>query len=234
MFNYEQHLTVEEKAQEQATFISKVYAWMSAALLVTGITAMLTAMNKELMLGIYSNIMVFYVLIFAQIGLVWYLSARIQSMSSQTATYLFFAYSVLNGLTLASIFIVYEMGTIATTFFITAGTFTAMSAYGYYTKKDLTSVGKIAMMALIGIIIASVVNIFMEAEMLEAIINYAGVLIFVALTAYDTQKIKEMSAGEAGSESFKKLSIMGALTLYLDFINLFLFLLRIVGGRSDD
>ena len=231
MYNHD--LTVD-KAQEQATFISKVYAWMSAALLVTGITAYATAANDELIKGIFSSQLVFFGLIIAELGIVWYLSARIHSMSSQTATYLFFAYSVLNGLTLSVIFIVYSISTIATTFFITAGTFAAMSAYGFYTKRDLTSMGRILTMALIGIIIASLVNMFVESTMTAKIINYVGVLVFVGLTAYDTQKIKNIAAGEAGTEDFKKMSIMGALTLYLDFINLFLFLLRIFGGRRDD
>jgi len=230
---YNQDLTLD-KAQAQATFISKVYAWMSAALLVTGITAMMTASNEALMNIIFSSTYVFYALIIGEIALVWYLSSRIQSMSAQTATYLFIAYSVLNGLTLSVIFVVYTGASIATTFFISAGTFTIMSAYGYYTKRDLTSIGRILTMALIGIIIASIVNIFVESTMTAKIINYVGVLIFVGLTAYDTQKLKEIYAGDTGSEEFRKLSIMGALTLYLDFINLFLLLLRILGGRKDD
>lgn len=230
---YNQDLTLD-KAQAQATFISKVYAWMSAALLVTGITAMMTASNEALMNIIFSSTYVFYALIIGEIALVWYLSSRIQSMSAQTATYLFIAYSVLNGLTLSVIFVVYTGASIATTFFISAGTFTIMSAYGYYTKRDLTSIGRILTMALIGIIIASIVNMFVESTMTAKIINYVGVLIFVGLTAYDTQKLKEIYAGDSGSEEFRKLSIMGALTLYLDFINLFLLLLRILGGRKDD
>ncbi len=230
---YNQDLTLD-KAQAQATFISKVYAWMSAALLVTGITAMMTASNEALMNIIFSSTYVFYALIIGEIALVWYLSSRIQSMSAQTATYLFIAYSVLNGLTLSVIFVVYTGASIATTFFISAGTFTIMSAYGYYTKRDLTSIGRILTMALIGIIIAFIVNMFVESTMTAKIINYVGVLIFVGLTAYDTQKLKEIYAGDSGSEEFRKLSIMGALTLYLDFINLFLLLLRILGGRKDD
>jgi FtsH-binding integral membrane protein len=230
---YNQDLALD-KAQAQATFISKVYAWMSAALLVTGITAMMTASNEALMNIIFSNTYVFYALIIGEIALVWYLSSRIQSMSAQTATYLFIAYSVLNGLTLSVIFVVYTGASIATTFFISAGTFTIMSAYGYYTKRDLTSMGRILTMALIGIIIASIVNMFVESTLTAKIINYVGVLIFVGLTAYDTQKLKEIYAGDSGSEEFRKLSIMGALTLYLDFINLFLLLLRILGGRKDD
>ena len=229
---YNQDLTLD-KAQAQATFISKVYAWMSAALLVTGITAMMTASNEALMNIIFSSTYVFYALIIGEIALVWYLSSRIQSMSAQTATYLFIAYSVLNGLTLSVIFVVYTGASIATTFFISAGTFTIMSAYGYYTKRDLTSIGRILTMALIGIIIAFIVNMFVESTMTAKIINYVGVLIFVGLTAYDTQKLKEIYAGDSGSEEFRKLSIMGALTLYLDFINLFLMLLLFTRDRRE-
>ncbi|MCX6182945.1 MAG: Bax inhibitor-1/YccA family protein [Bacteroidetes bacterium] len=230
---YNQDLTVD-KAHEQATFISKVYAWMAAALLITGFVAMATAANEEMMAVLLGNQFLYFGLLIGEVAMVWYLAARIHTLSSQTATYLFVAYSVLNGITLSLIFHVYTQSSIATTFLITAGTFTAMSAYGFYTKKDLTSMGRILTMALIGIIIASVVNMFVESTMTAKIINYVGVLVFVGLTAYDTQKIKEIYAGEAGTEDFKKLSIMGALTLYLDFINLFLLLLRILGGRRDD
>jgi len=145
----------------------------------------------------------------------------------------FMVYSILNGLTMSVIFLVYTSSSISTTFLITAGTFGAMSLYGYYTKKDLTSIGNMAMMALIGIIIASIVNIFLQNEMMYWIISYLGVAVFVGLTAYDTQKLKEIgSRGFANEEGMEKIAILGALTLYLDFINLFLFLLRIFGDRK--
>lgn len=223
-----------EKQQAQATFISKVYGWMALALLVTGLTDFAAANNEAVIETVIMNRLVFWVLIIGEFGLVWYLSSRIFTMSAEQARILFFVYSVLNGLTLSVIFLVYTSSSIASTFFITAGTFAAMSAYGYYTKKDLTSMGKILTMALIGIIIASVVNIFIQSSGMDLIISYIGVLVFVGLIAYDTQKLKNIYAGEHGSEEQTKLSILGALTLYLDFINLFLFLLRIFGGRRDD
>jgi len=145
----------------------------------------------------------------------------------------FLIYAVLNGLTMSIIFLIYTSNSIATTFYVTAGTFGAMRLYGYYTKKDLTSLGNMAMMALIGIIIASIVNMFLQNDMMYWIITYLGVAVFVALTAYDTQKLKELgSRGFTNDESMEKTSILGALTLYLDFINLFLFLLRIFGSRK--
>ena len=164
--------------------------------------------------------------------LVWYVSARIMSLSFTTATGLFMLYSLLNGLTLSVLFAVYTRSSIASTFFITAGTFGAMSLYGYFTKKDLSSWGNILIMAVIGLIIASVVNMFMQSSMMYWIITYAGVLIFVGLTAYDTQKIKQMLANQEINEQTQKLALLGALSLYLDFINLFLYLLRIFGDRK--
>lgn len=223
-----------ERQQAQATFISKVYGWMALALLVTGLTAFAAATSEAVIEAVIINRLVFWALIIGEFALVWYLSARIFAMSAERAKLLFFVYSVINGLTLSVIFLVYTSSSIASTFFITAGTFAAMSAYGYYTKKDLTSLGKILMMALVGIIIASVVNIFVGSSGMDLIISYIGVLVFVGLIAYDTQKIKGIYAGEHGTEEETKLSILGALTLYLDFINLFLFLLRIFAGRRDD
>jgi uncharacterized protein len=165
--------------------------------------------------------------------LVGYLVTAIQKMSAMTATIVFVLYSILNGVTLSAIFFVFTADSISNVFFITAGTFAAMSAYGYFTKKDLTKLGSILIMALIGLIIASVVNIFLNSEMLYWISSYVGVLIFVGLIAYDTQKLKKLNVvvGNEGTDDDKKEAIVGALTLYLDFINLFLFLLRIFGRR---
>ena len=172
-------------------------------------------------------------MIIGELLLVGALSKMVNRVSATTAMAMFIGYSVMNGVTISFIFFVYTMGSIASTFFITAATFAAMSAIGYFTKKDLTSLGNILTMALIGLIIASIVNIFLKSDMLYWIATYAGVLIFTGLTAYDTQKIKEMNIiGNAGTDEDKKEAIMGALTLYLDFINLFLFLLRIFGGRK--
>ncbi|WP_139958619.1 Bax inhibitor-1/YccA family protein [Flavicella sediminum] len=224
----------QQREQVQAAFISKVYGWMSCALVITGVVAM-WASSTEAVINILfgsGSSLPFYILIGAEIGAVIYLSARINKMSAETAGTVFLLYSVLNGLTLSMVFLVYTSQSIASTFLITALTFGVMSAYGYMTKKDLTSIGNLAFMALIGLIIASVVNFFMQSEMLHYIIGYAGVLIFVALTAYDTQKIKQMAAFDDDAETSKKKSIFGALTLYLDFVNLFLYLLRFLGDRK--
>lgn len=229
---YNQVLSQHDEAA-QSTFINKVYLWMSTALLVTGFTALNVSSSETILSLIFSSKFVWYALLFAPIGLVWYISARIDHMNSSMATILFLFYAFINGLTLSVIFLVYTAASIASTFFITAGTFALMSAYGYFTKRDLTTWGNLLFMALIGLILASIVNIFWSNSTLYWIITYAGVLIFVGLTAYDTQKIKEMYWGLQGEEQSKKGAILGALTLYLDFINLFLFLLRIFGNRRD-
>ena len=226
-------ISAEQIQREQVNFINKVYSWMSFALIITGLVAMWVASNEPLMMSIFSNSLIFWGLIIAQFACVAYLAGAIEKMSAQLATSIFIGYSALNGLTFSIIFVIYTTDSIASTFFITAGTFAIMSIYGYYTKKDLTSIGNLAFMGLIGIIIASVVNWFMASAMLYTIITYIGVLVFVALIAYDTQKIKNMNIiGNEGTEEDKKEAIMGALILYLDFINLFLFLLRIFGNRK--
>ncbi|MDX8574409.1 Bax inhibitor-1/YccA family protein [Elizabethkingia meningoseptica] len=216
--------------------MSKVYGWMSLALVVTGVIAYLVAGSETLISAIIANKLLFYGLIFAELGLVLWLSARIAKMSTTTAIAAFMGYAVLNGLTLSLIFLIYTFSSIALTFFVTAGTFAVMSIYGYVTKSDLTKIGKILMMLLVGIIIASVVNLFLKSPMIYWITTYIGVAVFVGLIAYDTQKIKNYFLEVGGDESLiGKMAIMGALTLYLDFINLFLFLLRLFGGgRSND
>lgn len=230
--NYPQ-MSAEEVAREQASFITKVYGWMTFALVLTGLVAMYVA-DSPLMAMMQSNRMIFFGLMILQLGLVYYLSSASPSMSANTAMGVFLFYACMNGLTFASIFMVYTASSIASTFFTTAGTFAAMSAYGYFTKRDLTSIGNLAFMALIGLIIASVVNIFLQSTMLSWITTYVGILIFVALIAYDTQKIKEMNIiGNEGTDEDKKEAIMGALRLYLDFINLFMHLLRVLGDRRN-
>lgn len=217
----------------QALFITKVYNWMALALLVTGLVAYFTASSPSMTSAIVSSKLVFYGLLIGELLLVIYLTSAIKRLSQNMAIAVFMIYSILNGLTMSVIFLVYTSSSISTTFLVTAGTFGAMSLYGYYTKKDLTSIGNMAMMALIGIIIASIVNMFLQNEMMYWIITYLGVAVFVGLTAYDTQKLKEIgSRGFVNEEGMEKMSILGALTLYLDFINLFLFLLRIFGGRK--
>ena len=231
--NYVPELSAEQIQAEQASFISKVYGWMTAALIITGLVAVWCASNPAAIEFIFGSKLVFWGLIIVEIVCVASLVAVIGRISSTTATLIFIGYSALNGLTLSGIFLIYTSESIANTFFITATTFGLMSAYGYFTKRDLTTIGNLAFMALLGLIIASVVNMFLESEMLYWITTYAGILIFVALIAYDTQKIKNLNViGNEGTEEDKKEAIMGALTLYLDFINLFLYLLRIFGRRK--
>ncbi|MBK7441234.1 MAG: Bax inhibitor-1/YccA family protein [Chitinophagales bacterium] len=227
------NLTLRDIQLEQARFMTRVYTWMAFALTITGAIAYIVAGTPSLVYAIVSNQLLFFGLIIAEIVLVGYLATAVAKMSAQRATALFIGYAVLNGLTLSVIFLAYTLGSIASTFFVTAGTFGIMSAYGYFTKKDLTSMGNLLMMALLGLIIASVVNIFLKSEMLYWIATYAGILIFVGLTAYDTQKIKNMNIiGNEGTEEDRKEAVMGALILYLDFINLFLMLLRLFGRRK--
>ena len=211
----------------------KVYVWMTLALVITGFTAYLVATNATLLSLIYTTPAVMWILIGVELAIVIGVTAAINRLSLPVATLLFVLYSVINGALLSSIFLVYTMASIAKVFFITAGTFAAMSIYGYTTKKDLTSIGKIVMMALIGLIIATVVNLFLKSSGLDMILSYAGVLIFVGLTAYDTQKIKQMCMQAPDvSEQMQKFALLGALSLYLDFINLFIYLLRIFGRRE--
>jgi hypothetical protein len=220
-------------SQTISVYLTKVYNWMAVALLLTGAVAYFTAQSETMIQAIFGNRILFFGLIIGELALVGYISARINKLSSYKATLLFLTYTVLNGLTMAVIFMAYTSASISTTFIITAGTFGAMSLYGYYTKSDLTKIGSLAFMALIGIIIASVVNMFMNSEMMSWIISYLGVAIFIGLTAYDTQKLKRIAInGFENEESMEKSAILGALTLYLDFINLFLFLLRILGDRK--
>lgn len=214
-----------------AAFMTKVYSWMTLALFITGIVSMFVASSEQLLSIVFGTKYMFMGLIVAQLGVVWYLSARVSKLSYATATIMFILYSVLSGITLSSIFILYTASSIASTFFITAGTFAIMSLAGFFTKKDLSGFGSIMMMGLVGIIIATLVNYFLQSSTLNYIISYIGIMIFVGLTAYDTQKLKIM-ATQLDAEQAKKGSILGALTLYLDFINLFLYLLRVLGDRK--
>ena len=212
----------------------KVYVWMTLALVLTGITAYGVASSPSLMMTIFQTPAIMWGLIIAELAIVIAISAAINRLSLTTATLLFVLYSVLNGATFSLIFAVYTMSSIANVFFITAGTFGVMAAYGYFTKRDLSSLGKLLLMALIGLIIATLVNVFLvKSSGFDLILSYAGVLIFVGLTAYDTQKIKQMLAMQTDmGEGAQKVALLGALSLYLDFINLFLYLLRIFGRRE--
>ncbi len=212
----------------------KVYVWMTLAMVITGFASYGVATSPTLLNMIFGNQIVFWGLVIAELALVLGVSAMLHRISLFAATMMFILYSVINGALMSSIFLLYTASSIGQVFFITAGTFGAMSVVGYTTKKDLSSMGRILLMALIGIIIASVVNIFMKSSGLESLISYVGVLIFVGLTAYDSQKIKQMLyTQQTSDEGAQKLALIGALTLYLDFINLFLYLLRILGSRRD-
>lgn len=195
---------------------------------------MYVAKSYTLVNMMIQNSMMFWGVLIAEVALVWYLSARIYKMSFTTATILFIVYSILNGVTLSILLLVYTASSIATTFFVTAGTFGTMAIFGYITKKDLTRIGSLCIMGVIGIIIASLVNLFLQNSMMDMVISYIGVLLFVGLTAYDSQKIKRLLSGDdiEVNEVTQKIALMGAMTLYLDFINLFIYLLRILGDRK--
>ena len=233
MYEQRQSIPATPGIVQVSTFLPRVYGWMTAGLALTALASMLTLSSPELLKLIFGNKLVFYALIFGELGLVIALSAAINRISSTAATLMFLLYSALNGVTFASIFLIYTSSSIASTFLITAGTFGAVSAYGFVTKRDLSGWGSFFFMGLIGIIIASLVNIFLQSAMLTWVVSYLGVFIFVGLTAYDTQKLKAIgAAGFTDEQSYRKSTILGALTLYLDFINLFLMLLRLFGSRD--
>jgi FtsH-binding integral membrane protein len=215
---------VIQKAMQQ------VYLWMTAGLMVTGAVA--TSLYNSGAVKSLGSMMI--VLLLVQIGVVFFLSARINKMAPTTATILFLAYSALSGVTLTPIFYAYTLSSIGTTFFVTAGTFATMALYGATTKRDLTGMGSMLMMALVGLVIASIVNIFLGSGLMSLVISAAGVLIFVGLTAYDVQSLTRMAQNVSTEDDTHRFAIIGALKLYLDFINLFLFLLRFLGtGRRD-
>lgn len=211
----------------------KTYLWMTFALLITAISALLVVKSPALQSFIFSNSFAVWGLLIAEVVLVMALVARINRLSLSSAALMFILYSVLNGLTLSVIFFVYDIATIAQTFFITAGTFAGISLYGFITKTDLSKFGSILVMALWGLIIATVVNLFFASSVLSMVISYVGVIVFVGLTAWDTQKLKTMYMESEGmNESSLKVALLGALTLYLDFVNLFFYILRIFGNRD--
>ncbi len=218
------------------SFVRSVYNWMALGLGLTGVLAYAVANSPEIQSLVFGTPMVFFGLIIAQLAMVFMISARIQRMQASTATLLFMLYSALNGVTLSGIFLVYAHSSITSTFFICAATFTACSIYGWTTRRDLTSMGGFLTMGLIGIIIASVVNMFIQSNAVSTIVSYIGVLVFVGLTAYDTQHIKNMALSQPAdidASAVRKGAILGALKLYLDFINLFLMLLRIFGSNRN-
>ena len=227
--------TIDQQAATDAAisgFMTKVYGWMSLALFLTAFTAWYVSTSEAAINFIFGNPAVLWGMLIGELVLVFIISGAIQKLSAQVASILFVLYSMLTGATLSVIFLVYTPESIATTFGITGLTFGVISVYGFVTKKDLSGWGSVLFIALIGLIIASVVNIFFASSTLYWILSYAGVLIFAGLTAYDTQKLKNLSTQVEEGETAMKLSILGALTLYLDFINMFLYLLRFLGKRK--
>lgn len=228
--NHEQELALQKA---MPTLMQKVFVWMAMALAITGITAYTVTQSPAMLQLMFGSRIPIFLCIAAEFGIVIYLSSRISRMSLTTATVWFIVYSILTGITLAPIFLVYTGASIAKTFLITGGTFGAMALIGFTTKRDLSKMGSLLFMALIGLIISTLVNLFLKSTMFEMILSGLGVLIFTGLTAWDVQSIKKMllESGEV-SESTMKLALLGALTLYLDFINLFLYLLRFFGDRK--
>lgn len=224
---------VQTSSNSLTACLLNVYWWMAFALLISATSAYLVGTSEEMLKLFIKNSLMFWVAIPVEFGLVIAISAGINRMAAATATALFILYAAVNGLTLSFIFAAYSAEAIVTTFAVTAGTFGAMAVIGTVTKKDLTSLGNLFFMALLGLIIASVVNLFCASSTLYWICTYAGILIFVGLTAYDANKIKMMyiQAGTDDRETVRKIAVIGALQLYLDFVNLFLYLLRIFGRR---
>ncbi|MGL9769638.1 MAG: Bax inhibitor-1/YccA family protein [Sodalis sp. (in: enterobacteria)] len=232
-FSRPQSSIIERANSSAQPFMAHVYGWMTCGLLLTAFVAWYAERTPTLLQFIFSNQLTFFCLIIAQLALVFIISSMVTRLSGAVATSLFMLYSALTGLTLASIFIIYTTSSIASTFVVTAGMFAAMTLYGYSSKRDLSSFGNLLFMGLIGIVLASLVNTFLKSTALMWAVTYIGVVVFVGLTAYDVQKLREMGAQLSlnNEDEFRKYSIVGALSLYLDFINLFLILLRIFANR---
>jgi hypothetical protein len=219
-------------AERVTAFLRKVYGWMCVGLGITATVALGVASSPALVQAIFGNKILFFGLFIAELGLVFYLSARVNMMAASTAAGLFLLYSALNGATLAFIFLAYTGTSIASTFLVTAGMFGALALYGTATKRSLAGVGQFAFMGLIGVVLASLVGMFWKSEGLQFVISIVGVIVFTGLTAWDAQRLKTMAVTVPES-SYGSYSVVGALALYLDFINLFLFMLRFLGGRRD-
>ena len=233
-YNFSNESIQETRAHEIAnSFLSQVYVWMCFGLAVTGGISWYAANSLWLIKMLFgSGSAPFLIIVIIQLGIVYYLSTRVTSLSPTAASGLFVIYAAINGIIIAPIFLIYTRESIASTFFITAGTFGAMSLYGYMTKKDLSGLRSFLIMGLIGLIIASVVNIWLKNQTMMWVVTYIGVIVFVLLTAYDTQKIKQMAYNLDQNEELRSsVAVLGALSLYLDFINLFIYLLRILGRR---
>lgn len=226
------YMSRDAVAAEQQRFMVRVYNWMTAGLALTGAMAYYVANNETMLKLIFGNMAIPIILVIAQLGLVFWLAGWVQRMSASQATGVFLLYAGLMGLTLSSIFVIYTTASVAWTFFVTAGTFGALSLYGYVTKRDLSGMGQFLFMGLVGLILCYIANMFIQSASFDFALNMIGILIFAGLTVYDTQKIKQMNIlGNEGTEEDTKEAIRGALTLYLDFINLFLHLLRFMGDR---
>jgi uncharacterized protein len=219
-------------SEQVSAFLRAVYGWMCAGLAITAITAWYVASTPQLALSIAANRPIFWVLVIAQLGIVFTLSARVEKLAPSTASLLFIVYSALTGVTISFVLLVYTGASVATTFLVTAGMFGALAMYGTVTHRNLLGAGQFLFMGLVGIVLASIVNIFWQNDGLQFVISFIGVIVFTGLTAYDAQRLRAMAvalpSGGVGSYA-----IVGALALYLDFINLFLMLLRFVGQRRD-
>ena len=224
--------TATATAERVTAFLRKVYGWMFVGLGVTAAVALGVASSPTLMQAIFGSKILFFGLVIAELGLVFFLSARVNKLAPATASGLFLLYSALNGATLAAIFVMFTGTSIATTFFVTAGMFGALALYGSTTKRSLAGVGQFAFMGLIGLILASVVGMFLKSDGLQFVISIVGVIVFTGLTAWDAQKLEGHGDGSARGQT-GSYAVVGALSLYLDFINLFLFMLRLLGGRRN-
>jgi len=215
-------------------FMHMVFGWMSLGLLVTGACGAYMASDPKMIVNLIRNPVLFYGLMLGELGLVMFLSAAMARMEASTAKFAFLFYAALTGVSLSTVYLVYTSQSIASTFFLTAGVFGIMAAYGYMTKTDLTAIGNLLFMALIGLVLATLVNIWLHSAAIQWATTYIGILIFTGLTAYDAQKIKALyRPGSDGTDDETKGAILGALALYLDFINLFLSLLRATGKRRE-
>lgn len=231
-WNQPSYASADVRDVRVTAFLSKVYGWMFLGLLLTAGTALMVASSPVLIETLIANRIVFWILLFAPIGLVWYMAARVENMAPATAAGLFLLYSALVGVTTSVIFLVYTTASIVSAFVITAGMFGAMAVFGTFTKRSLAGWGQFLFMGLIGVIIASIVNIFLFNDMLSFVISVVGVVVFTGLTAYDAQRLKEMAVALPDGR-VASYAVVGALSLYLDFINLFFFILRLIGGRRD-
>ena len=231
-WNESSYVSADVRDERVTAFLSKVYGWMFLGLLITAGVAFGVASSPALIETLILNRPLFWILLLAPIGLVWFLSAKVDSIAPATAAILFLVYAAMVGITSSVVFLIYTGSSIVSAFVITSGMFGAMAVFGTFTKKSLAGVGQFMFMGLIGLIIASVVNIFLFNDMLSFVISIVGVIVFTGLTAYDAQRLKEMAValpeGRVGSYA-----VVGALSLYLDFINLFFFILRLFGGRRD-